>query len=82
MSNINDCTKFEDNQSKQSGLRVQTSVKNRWRQSWKQDGGFKMCFFLEVVPLDPREHRKSEDDILHHFVVMGKSEGEKSRKKF
>ena len=33
-SNINDYTKFEDNQSKQSGLRAHTCFKNGWRSSW------------------------------------------------
>ena len=41
MSNINNCTKFEDNLSKQSGL---TSFKNGWRPSWKQDGEHKNLF--------------------------------------
>ena len=45
MCNINDSTKFEDNQSKQSGLRVHTSFKNGWRPSWKQDG---RCKFFKT----------------------------------
>ena len=44
-NSINDCTNFEDNRSKQSGLRLHTSFKNGWRPSWKQDGGCKIIFF-------------------------------------
>ena len=30
MSNVNDCTKFEDNRSRQSGLTAHTRFKNWW----------------------------------------------------
>ena len=40
MSNINNCTKFNDNRSKQSELiRANTIFKMGGRPSWKQDGG-------------------------------------------
>ena len=51
MSNINDCTKFEDNWSKQSGLRVHTSFKNRWPDV--------KIFFQEVVSLDLKQTQKT-----------------------
>ena len=58
MSNINDCTKFADNWSKQSGLRVYTSFKTGWQPFWKQDGGRK-TFFFRSCPLDAEMNTKN-----------------------
>ena len=82
ISNINDCTKFEDNRLKQSGLRAHTSFKTGWQPSLKQDGRHKI-FFQKLSPLTLNKHRKPELDILNCFALMRKSrKRRKEEKKF
>ena len=58
VSNINGCTKFEDNRLQKSGSRVHTSFKTGWWQSWKQDGGHKI-FFQKFSPLTLKGTQKT-----------------------
>ena len=74
MDNINEFTKFEDNRSKQSGLRVHTSLKM---------GGGHLGNKMADVELDPEKNaKKTEDDIFNGFAEEKvESEGKKRREK-
>ena len=72
MSSINDCSKFEDNRSKQSGLIAHTSFTNGGGHLGNKMADAIFFFFSEAVPLTLNEHRKPEDDILNCFAVIKK----------